>query len=81
MAKIDMASLAHAKMFKFASLGRSPSGTMHRGAWMSDEGLETPVAVKIFHHIFSDEMCKQVSRELKGQVLRHRNLLCPLGIY
>ncbi|OEL22639.1 hypothetical protein BAE44_0016342 [Dichanthelium oligosanthes] len=61
------------------SRGTSSAGTMFWGTLISDEGLETPVAIKKFHHRFTDDMIMKICEDLKGQVLRHRNLLCPLG--
>ncbi|CAN6338361.1 unnamed protein product [Urochloa humidicola] len=64
---------------RFSHQGTSSAGTMFRGALVSDEGLEIPVAIKKFHHRFTDHTSMQVYEHLKGQVLLHRNLLSPLG--
>ncbi|CAN6351799.1 unnamed protein product [Urochloa humidicola] len=55
------------------------SGMMYRGMLISDKGLQTAVVIKRFN-ISDEETCKRVYEDLKDQlVLRHRNLLCPLG--
>uniref|UniRef100_A0A0A9GQ34 Uncharacterized protein n=1 Tax=Arundo donax TaxID=35708 RepID=A0A0A9GQ34_ARUDO len=53
---------------------------MFRGTVVSDEGLETHVAIKKFHHIFSEDTSKHVFEDLNGRLLRHRNLLCPFSM-
>lgn len=79
MRKFDFDMLAGITMLKLRR-DPSPSGRMFRGTWVSDQGLEVPVAIKVFHYLFSVEAEKRVSHKLKAKVvLRHRNLLCPLG--